>query len=159
MSFCSGEGQLEPGFLNVSSWLKTQQIFMINFLNIPKYYFCVSTRIRQDVSQYCLRYQLNSTLKNVIYNRQFSFNFIINKGIALDFRYSEKDKESFSWLIVTVIIHRLAFYHVSDPVGRWLSNHLNEQMGTNMFQSGRRPGTAIVAESHVLQALWSSKSI
>ena len=77
-------------------------------------FLCQFKDVLQDVLQYCLRYQLNSKLKNVIYNRQFSFNFIINKGIALDFRYSEKDKESFSWLIVTVIIHRLAFYHGPD---------------------------------------------
>ena len=45
------------------------------------------------------------------------------------------------------------------PVGGSLSNHLTEQTRTNMSQPGRRPGTAVGDEQHVLQALWSRKNI
>ena len=64
------------------------------------------------------------------------------------------------------------FYHGPDvsrarssrhPVGIWLTDslthHLTEQTRTNMSQPGRRPGTAVGNEQHVLQALWSRKEI
>ena len=45
------------------------------------------------------------------------------------------------------------------PVGASLTDRFIEQTGTNMFQPGRRPGTAVGDEWHVLQALWSRKDI
>ena len=40
-----------------------------------------------------------------------------------------------------------------------LTDHFNEQTRTNMSQPGRRLGTAIGDERHVLQTLWSMKDI
>ena len=64
------------------------------------------------------------------------------------------------------------FYHGPDvsrarssrhPVGIWLTDslthHLTEQTRTNMSQPGRRTGTVVGNEQHVLQALWSKKKI
>ena len=41
----------------------------------------------------------------------------------------------------------------------WLTDHLTKQTRTNMSQPGRRPGTAVGDERHVLQTLWSRKFI
>ena len=43
----------------------------------------------------------------------------------------------------------------SHPFRTSLTDHLTEQMRTNMSQPGQRPGTAVGDERHVLQALWS----
>ena len=62
----------------------------------------------------------------------------------------------------------LCFYHgpdVSRAMVMWppcctvTHSYLTEQTRTNMSQSGRRPGTAVGDELHVLQALWSRKDI
>ena len=59
------------------------------------------------------------------------------------------------------------FYHgpdVSRAMVMWppiqdVTDTLKEQTRTNMSQPGRRPGTAVGDEWHVLQALWSRKDI
>ena len=45
------------------------------------------------------------------------------------------------------------------PPSCMVTDHLTEQTRTNMSQPGRRRGTAVGDERHVLQALWSRKDI
>ena len=47
--------------------------------------------------------------------------------------------------------------HVSTHWGG--DAHLTERTKTNMSHPGRRPGTVVGDEQHVLQALWSRKDI
>ena len=81
---------------------------------------------------------------------------VIDRGGATRTELSLLD----NWIFVTIARRKLGHgLHATLSGGDWLTDHLTEQMRTNMSKPCRRPGTAVRDEQHVLQALWGRKDI